>query len=216
MEQGGDAAEEAGREADLPEQIPLLGHLESRPYTSNHEVGIDVFESINSVGKRSSNSDAVCMGVAYVQVRVERKTEHNSSSFDTSLQAYACDWSRRAGSPKLVRYDRGMHDRGLLSSILMENGVMFRPAGLGIPEQISRAARRHVQEDDDESQQGHARFGQRTEGHDSRRMLAKLPSKSMQILRSMKSRRTSQTYCIEKGCTCDRISTSWRHRTTSR
>ena len=31
---------------------------------------------------------------------------------------------------------------GVLSSILIENGVMFRPAGLGIPEQTSRAGRR--------------------------------------------------------------------------
>ena len=35
-----------------------------------------------------------------------------------------------------------MHDRGVLSSILVENDVRIRPAGLGIPEQITRAGRR--------------------------------------------------------------------------
>ena len=48
MERGGDAPEEAEREADLPEQIPLLGHPESRPDTFNHEVGM-----------RSSTLDAI-------------------------------------------------------------------------------------------------------------------------------------------------------------
>ena len=35
-----------------------------------------------------------------------------------------------------------MHDRGVFSSILIENGVMIRRAGLEVPVQISRAGRR--------------------------------------------------------------------------
>ena len=35
-----------------------------------------------------------------------------------------------------------MHDRGVFSSILIENGVVIRPAGLEMAEQISRAGRR--------------------------------------------------------------------------
>lgn len=101
-----------------------------------------MFEIIDSVSKRSSTLDAVCMGVTYVQVWVEIKSDRSSPSFHTSLQVYVCDWSLRAGRPKLVRYDRGMHDRGVLSSILIENGAMIRLAGLGIPEQISSAGRR--------------------------------------------------------------------------
>ena len=112
MERGGDAPEEADREADPPEQIPLLGRPESRPETFNHEVGIDVFEIIDSVSS---------VGVAYVQIWVERKSGPSSPTFHTSLQAYVRDWLRRAGWPKLVRYDRGTHDRGVLSSILIEN-----------------------------------------------------------------------------------------------
>ena len=51
MERGGDAPEEADREADPPEQIPQLGDPESRPCTFNREVGIDAFEIIDPVSK---------------------------------------------------------------------------------------------------------------------------------------------------------------------
>ena len=170
-----------------------------------------MFGFIDSVTKRCLTLDAVCMGVACVQLWVERKSERSSPSFHTSLQAYVCDWSRRAGRPKLVRYDRGMHDRGVFSSILIENGAMIRPAGSGIPEQISRAGQRG-----DISKKTTTKAIKDT--HASGRELEDLilgeclPSyreKNMQILRSMGSRRTNQTHRIEKGCTCDRISTNW-------
>ena len=142
MEREGDAPEEADREADPPEQIPLLGHPESRPCTFNHEVGIDVFKIIDSVGMRSSTLDAVCMGVTYVQVWVERKSDCGSPSFHTRLQASAYGWSRQTGWPRLVRCDRRTHDRGVFSSTPIKNGVMIRSAGLETPEQISRIERR--------------------------------------------------------------------------
>ena len=93
MERGGDAPEEGEQEVDLPERIPLPDHSESRPHSFNHEAGIDVFEIIDSVSKRSSTSDAVCIGAAYDQVWVERKSECSFPSFHTSLQAFVCDWS---------------------------------------------------------------------------------------------------------------------------
>ena len=111
MEGGGDALGGADREADPPEQIPLLGHPESLPCTFNQEVGIDVFEIIDSVDMRSPTSDAVCMGVAYVQVWAKRESDCSSPSLHTRIQAFVCDWSRRAGWPRLVRYDRGTYDR---------------------------------------------------------------------------------------------------------
>ena len=101
-ERGGDAPEEADREADPPEQIPLPGYPESRPYSFNHEVGIDVFVIIDSVSRRFLTLDAVCVGVAYVRAWVERESERSSPPFHTSLQAYVCDGSRRAGWLKLV------------------------------------------------------------------------------------------------------------------
>ena len=104
-------------------------------------MGIDAFEIIDPVSKRSLTLDAVCMEVTHVQVWVDRKSE-GSSPFHTSLHACVCDWSCRDGWLNLVRYDQGMHDRGVLSSILLKNGVMIRHAGLGIPEPINRAGRR--------------------------------------------------------------------------
>ena len=135
MERGGGSPEEADREADPPEQIPLPGHPESRPYTVNHEVGINVFEITDSVDMRSSTLDAVCMGVTHVQVWVERKSDCSSPSFHTRLQAFVCNWSRRARWPRLVRNDRGTHDRGVYSSILIKS------CGLAMPEKISGVGR---------------------------------------------------------------------------
>ena len=70
----------------------------------------------------------------------------------------------------LSRCDRGTHDWSVFGSTLTKNGVAIRPAGLvEAPEQIGR--RCHAQKDDVESHQGYARVRQRTEGHDSQRML---------------------------------------------
>ena len=133
MERGGDDPEEVDREVDLLERTPLPDHSGSRHYSFKYEAGIDMFEIVDSVSKRFLTSDAICKGVAYVQVWVERKSECSSPSFHSRLQAFVCDWSRRAGWPELLRYDQEMHERGVLSSILIENGVMIRLAGLGIP-----------------------------------------------------------------------------------
>ena len=61
-----------------------------------------------------------------------------------STHAYKLSFAngRRAGWPRLVRYDRGAHDRGAFSSILIKNGVTIRPAGLEMPKQIGRVGRR--------------------------------------------------------------------------
>ena len=59
MERGGDDLEEADRELDLPERMPLPDHSESRPYTFKHDVGIDVFEIVDSADMRSSTLDGV-------------------------------------------------------------------------------------------------------------------------------------------------------------
>ena len=43
---------------------------------------------------------------------------------------------------KLVRCDRGTHNRGVSGSTLAKNGVAIRPARLEAPEQIGRVERR--------------------------------------------------------------------------
>ena len=153
MEQGGDALEEADREADLLEQMPPPGHREPekerlaswlrlprgarvairrlhrnlrhlpkeallqmlraaraaqdyinagktfrchgcdntkprpqthkvsppRPCTFNHEVGVDVFEIVDSVGMRFSIVNAVCTGTTYDQSWIVRESENLGS-----------------------------------------------------------------------------------------------------------------------------------------
>ena len=67
---------------------------------------------------------------------------HGSPSSHACLQAFVHGWTRWAGWPKLVRCDRGTHNRGVFGSTLAKNGVTIRPAGLEAPEQIGRVERR--------------------------------------------------------------------------
>ena len=172
MEGGEDALEEADREADLLEQMPLPGHPESekerlaswlrlprrarvavrrlhrnlrhlpkealvqmfraaraprdyisaaktcrcqgcdntkprpqtqkvsppRPYTFNHEVGIDVFEIVDSDGMRFSILNAVCMGTTYDQAWIVRESESlGSPSSHACSRAFVHRWTCWAG-----------------------------------------------------------------------------------------------------------------------
>ena len=205
MEEGGDALEEADREAQWLEQMPLLGHPESdkermtswlrlprrarvairryiaicdmyrgnhscrcyvllelhktismlqrlrcqgcdnkkprpqthkvsppRRYTFNHEVVVDGFEIVDSVGMRFSISSAVCMETTYDQAWIVRESEN--------LRSFVHGWTRWAGWPNLVRCDRRTHNRGVLGSILAKNGVAIGLARLEAPEQIGRVS----------------------------------------------------------------------------
>ena len=216
MEEGEDVLDEADREADLLEQIPLPGHPESekerppswlrlprrarvairrlhrnlghlprealvrmlraarapqdyinaakafrclgcdntkpkpqthkvsppRPYTFNHEVGVDVFEIVDSLGMRFSILNAVYMVTTYDQVWIVRESE--TLGFPSSyacLRAFVHGWTRCAGWARLVRCDRGRHNRGVFGSTLAKH-VVITPAGLGAPEQIGKVERR--------------------------------------------------------------------------
>ena len=131
MERGGDDPEEADQEVDLPERIPLPDHSESRPKFSQ-EVGISLTQPAKIPRPWMPS----------VWELHTFQSEHCSPSFHTSLQAFVCDWPRRAGWPEILRCDQGTHDRDVLSSTLTDNGAMIRPAGSGIPKQISKAGRR--------------------------------------------------------------------------
>ena len=71
---------------------------------------------------------------------------------------------------KLVRCDRGTHNRGVFVLTLAKNGVAI--ASLEAPEQIGRAERRGAMLKKIMSKV-HARLNQRIGGHDSQRMLAR-------------------------------------------
>ena len=145
-----------------------------RPYTFNHEVGLDVFEIADSIGMNFSILNAVCVGTTYDQAWIVRESDSlGSSSSRACLRAFVHGWTRSAGWPMLVRCDRGTHNRGVFGSTLAKHGVAIRPAGLEAPEQIGRVERRGAMRKSmlSKSHQGHARFRQRIDGHDSQRML---------------------------------------------
>ena len=212
LEQGGDALEEADREADLLEQMPLhpesekerlaswlrlsrrarvairrlhrnLRHLPTerlvraaraprryindvktfrcqgcdnakpipqthkvfppRPYTFNHEVGVDVFEMVDSIFMRFSIMNAVCIGTTYDQAWIVRESESlGSPSSHARLRPFVHGWTHWASWPKLDRCDQGTHNGGVFGSTLAKNGVVISPAGLEAPEQLGRLERR--------------------------------------------------------------------------
>ena len=112
-------------------------------YTFHHEVGVDVFEITDSVGIRFSILNAVCMRTTYDQAWIGRESESlGSPSSHACLRALVHGWTRWTGWPKLVRCDRGTHNRGVFGSTFTKNGVVIRLAGLEVPEHIGRVERR--------------------------------------------------------------------------
>ena len=145
-----------------------------RAHTFNYEVGVDVFEIVDSVGMRFSILNAVCMGTTCDHACIVRESETlGSPSSHACLRAFVHGWTRWAGWPGLVRCDPGPHNRGVFSSTLAKKGVMIGPAGLEATQQVGRVERRGdmLKKMMPKSHQGHARFRQRNDGHDAQRML---------------------------------------------
>ena len=69
-----------------------------RPYTFYHEVGVDVFEIVDSVAMRFSILNAVCMGTTYDQAWTMRESETlGTPSSHACLRAFVHGWTRWAG-----------------------------------------------------------------------------------------------------------------------
>ena len=60
--------------------------------TFNHEVGVDVFEIVDSVGTRVSILNAVCMGTTYDQAWIVRESESLGSSVVTCMSTSIRAW----------------------------------------------------------------------------------------------------------------------------
>ena len=112
------------------------------PETFNHQVGVDVFEIVDSVGMRFSILNAVCLGTTHNQAWMVRESEtFGSPSSHACLRAFVHGWTRWAGWPRLVQCDRGTHTRGVFGSTLAKKDVVIRLAGLEASEQIGRERR---------------------------------------------------------------------------
>ena len=111
-----------------------------------HTQSVTTSDLIRSITKWESmcskSSIAVCVGTTYDQAWIVRESESlGSPSSHACLRAVVHGWTRWARWPKLVRCDRGTHNRGAFGSTFAKNGVVIRPAGLEAPEQIGSVER---------------------------------------------------------------------------
>ena len=116
-----------------------------KPYTFNHEVGVDVFEVKDSQGHYYDVLNCVCMGTTFQQAFIVRDGNTNGVPKSSDcLKAFYNGWVRPYGLPMGMVMDRGLHNRGVFSTTLQQKGVTFRQAALEAPEQIGRVERRNA------------------------------------------------------------------------
>ena len=115
-----------------------------KPYTFNHELGVDVLEIKDASGTFFDILNVVDYGTTFEQAFIVREAETNGVPSSAScLEAFEQGWVKPFGWPKFVAADRGMHNRGVFYSTLTSKGVLFNPAALESPEQIGRVERRN-------------------------------------------------------------------------
>ena len=115
-----------------------------KPYTFNHEVGIDVLEVKDVTGTTYDILNVVDYGTTFEQAFIVREADTNGVPSSMScLEAFEKGWVRPFGWPKFVAADRGTHNRGVFTSTLAKKGVLINPAALESPEQIGRVERRN-------------------------------------------------------------------------
>ena len=115
-----------------------------KPYTFNHEVGIDVLEVKDASGTFYDILNVVDYGTTFEQAFIVRSADVNGvPSSSACLDAFEKGWVRPYGWPRFVAGDRGMHNRGVFYHTLSTKGVRFNPAALESPEQIGRVERRN-------------------------------------------------------------------------
>ena len=124
-----------------------------------NEVGVHVFEIVDSGAVRFSILNAVSMGTTDDQSWIVRESETlGSPSSHACLRAFVHGWTRWAGWPKLVRCDRGTHKRCVFwfDSCQERCGDQTCWIRSARTDWKSRTTRCHAQEKDVESHQGHA------------------------------------------------------------
>ena len=141
-----------------------------RPYTFNHEVGVDVFEIVDSVGMRFAILNAVCMETTYDQAWIVRVRELRFSGVTCVFTSFRT-WLDVLGRLALACSLRSRNTRWRRTLVRRLPRTVW--SDLLDWQQIGRVERRGamLKTYDVESHQGHARFGQRIDGHDSQRML---------------------------------------------
>lgn len=115
-----------------------------KPYTFNHEVGIDVLEVKDNAGTFFDLFNVVDYGTTFEQASIVRAADiKGTPSSSSCLDAFVKGWVRPFGWPKLLAADRGLHNRGVFGQTMAKKGVRINPAALESPEQIGRVERRN-------------------------------------------------------------------------
>ena len=165
MEGGGDALEEADREADLLEQMPLPGHPESEKERLASWLRLP--RRARVAIRRLHRSLRHLPKEALVQMLRAARAPQDYISVAKTFRCQGCDNAKprpqthkthKVSPPRPYTFN---HEEGVdVFEIVDWNGVVIRLAGLEAPEQNwkSGTTRCHAQEDDVESHQGHARF----------------------------------------------------------
>ena len=94
---------------DNTKQTPQ-SHKVSAPrrYVFNDEVGIDVFEVLDAIGKHFSVLNSICMGTTHDQAWIVRESESLGSSYSReNLKSFVECWTRRAGWTEEHTQQRG-------------------------------------------------------------------------------------------------------------
>ena len=85
----------------------------------------------------------VDIGTVWQQAYIVRTGEtHGVPPSRKCLEEFHKGWIRWAGWPKVMQFDRGLHNRGIFHKTLAKKGVQVKQAALESPEQIGRVERR--------------------------------------------------------------------------
>ena len=116
-------------------------HKTSLPYEYkfNHTLGIDILEVQDSMGRRYSILNLICLGTTFQQAVLLKEGKNPTSS--QVLRALMNRWVSWGGNPVELACDRGLHNRGVLAKYCGENNIQVRHAPLECPEAIGRVER---------------------------------------------------------------------------
>jgi hypothetical protein len=110
-----------------------------KPYTFNHEIGIDVLEAKDAAGTFYDILNVVDNRTTFEQAFIVRVADVNGvPSSSACLEAFEKGWVRPYGWPKFTAADRGTHNRSVFNHTLSQKGVRINPAALESAEQIGR------------------------------------------------------------------------------
>ena len=112
----------------------------AKPYEFNNTIGIDINYITDCEGKIFQFLNIVCCGTDF-QIEVPIRSGKGQPTSRECYDALQTNWIQPFGYPKVLRCDRGLHNRGVLSHELAVAGVQVSNAGLEAPYQIGKGER---------------------------------------------------------------------------